>query len=245
MRLVSSRAKAAFTALAGISAVHLVAQGTAPGGVVAEVSQILLMPAVAAVLLAGVRTPRSRTVKLAGLALFFSWLGDTLPRFGEGSALVELYSFDGFLLMVGGFLAAQIAYCAAFARHRRDSWAVRPVALGAAGALLVAVLAVIAPAAGGLLAPVAVYAVSLLAMALLATGLGPKAALGGLVFVASDALIGLRAFAGIDALERPAWGVVVMATYIVGQTLLTLGVLDRDAERAEAGLSRTTSAASR
>ena len=59
-------------------------------------------------------------------------------------------------------------------------------------------------------------------MAVLATGLGWVAGIGGALFFVSDSLIALRAFADVTL---PAHGFWVMLTYIVGQTLLVLAVV--------------------
>ena len=78
----------ALAVLVVVTLVHLVAQGTAPGGVVADLTQAVLMPALAWVLLTSTPIPRSRLVRLTLLALALSWLGDTLPRFAaDGSAV--------------------------------------------------------------------------------------------------------------------------------------------------------------
>jgi hypothetical protein len=60
-------------------------------------------------------------------------------------------------------------------------------------------------------------------MAALSTGLGAVAAVGGALFLVSDSMIALGAFA--DWFDPPASGFLIMSTYIVGQLLLTAGVL--------------------
>jgi hypothetical protein len=59
-------------------------------------------------------------------------------------------------------------------------------------------------------------------MAVLATGLGWVAGIGGALFFLSDSFIALRAFADVTL---PAHGFWVMLTYILGQTLLVLAVV--------------------
>ena len=99
---------AALVTLAVVTLVHLLAQATVPGGVVADLTQVLLMPVLAWALVTSTPNPKSRLVRLVLLALTLSWLGDTLPRFaGDGSDL-------GFVLMLVTFLLAQLAYVAAF-----------------------------------------------------------------------------------------------------------------------------------
>lgn len=204
----------ALVAFVGISIVHLAAQLAAPDGPVAPATQVVLMPLLAWVLLAGTRAPRGRLVRLALVALGFSWLGDTLPKLASGDA--------GFLLMVGGFLLAQVAYGAAFLPSWRASLVARaPLLLIPYAAVLVTLVALCWRGAGGLLLPVVVYGLALTTMAVLATGLGWQAGVGGAVFLVSDSLIALHAFASLDL---PAQGFWVMLTYIVGQALLVLGV---------------------
>lgn len=93
------------------SAVHLVNHLVGESeGVVDSVSQIGLMALLALVLLAATRdlTPRPRLVILAVVALFFSWLGDAIPRFLDGDT--------GFMAMIGGFFFAQVFTLSRFGR---------------------------------------------------------------------------------------------------------------------------------
>jgi uncharacterized membrane protein YhhN len=205
-----------------VTAVHLVAQLVAPEGAVAEVTQPLLMPALAAVLVTGMSS-RPRLVRLTLVALLFSWLGDTVPRFVGDDV--------GFLAMVGCFLLAQVAYVVAFWPARHASLASRPLLVVPYLVALVVLVALCREGAGDLLVPVVVYGVALAAMAVLATGLGPVAGVGGAVFMLSDSLIALRAFADV---ELPAHSFWVMLTYVVGQALLVTAVRARAADTAPA-----------
>ncbi|MFS3127640.1 lysoplasmalogenase [Nocardioides sp. Bht2] len=175
------------------------------------ITQILLMPAVAALLWTLTDAPRGRLVRLGLVALGFSWLGDTLPRFVD----------DGFLLMVGGFLVAQVIYAVAFWPYRSRATVARARWLVPAAAVVVIALLWVCRDAGWLLPAVAVYATALVAMALLADGVNPVAGVGALVFVVSDAMIGLGAFTDLDL---PASGFWIMLTYITAQILITLGI---------------------
>jgi len=211
----------AVLAFALVTAVHLVSQLLGHRQI-ADLTQVLLMPLLALVLLCATRAPRSREVRLVLVALGFSWLGDTLPRLADGDAAL--------LTMIGCFLLAQLVYAAAFWPSRHRSVLGRPLALLPyllAGATIVGLSAL---EAGALLPAVAVYALAILAMAVLATGRGRVAAIGAAVFVLSDALIALDAF---GVLTLPAHAVWVMATYVAAQVLLVLGVLA--GERAAAG----------
>lgn len=211
-----------------VAATHLTAQLLDLEGL-ASASQVLLMPVLAAVLWRSSQAPRSGLVRLTLVALGFSWLGDTAPRLSEGDA--------AFLLMVGFFLVAQVTYVVAFWPWRRESvvrhrrrWAVPYVV--AVAALILAC----APHAGGLLVPVLAYGLVLGTMAVLATGVGPLAWAGGALFLVSDGLIALEAFAPWWSL--PLQGFWVMLTYVLAQFLIVLGVL----QRAGHGSDRTATA---
>jgi uncharacterized membrane protein YhhN len=202
--------------------VHLVAQ-VAGADTVATVSQWALMPALAAAVLTATRWPRGHVVTWTLVALGFSWLGDLLPSLVGGDA--------AFLVMVGCFLVAQACYVVAFAPSARCSVLHRrPVLVVPYAVALVALVAACAPGAGSLLVPVAVYGGALTAMAVLATGLGRLAAVGGAIFLVSDALIAFEAFVpGWDLAGQGFW---VMLTYVVGQGLLATAVVGRNvAER--------------
>ncbi|UJP39196.1 lysoplasmalogenase [Cellulomonas palmilytica] len=191
----------------------------------ADVTQCLLMPALAGVLVAATRWPRGHVVTWALAALGASFLGDAVPRLLTGDA--------AFLAMVGCFLLAQVAYVVAFApRVRRSVVRTAPAWLAAYAVVLVVLVAVCAPHAGTLLVPVAVYGGVLTAMAVLATGLGRVGAVGGAVFLVSDALIALGRFVpGWDLAGHDVW---VMLTYTVGQALLVVAVARDNRERRRA-----------
>lgn len=210
----------ALAALAVVTLVHLVAQGVAPGGVVADLTQVLLMPLVAWLLWTTTPDPKSRLVRLALLALGFSWLGDTLPRFvDDGSQL-------GFGLMLGAFLVAQLVYVVALLPWReRSILRTRPVLVAPYVLALVLLIAVTAGGAGAMLPAVIVYGLVIVAMAVLATGLDRVAAVGAIIFLVSDGLIALRAFAGV---ELPLHGVLVMLTYVLAQVLLVAAIAHHD-----------------
>lgn len=194
-----------------LAVAHLTAQ-LAGAGTVAMVTQWLVMPALAAVLWTG--APRDRLVRLVSLALGFSWLGDTVPALFDGDTR--------FLVMVGWFLCAQVTYAVAFWPSRHRSVLRRPALAGYVAAFAV-LLALCAPGAGGLLVPVICYGLCLTVMAVLATGVHPLTGVGGAVFLVSDGLIALDAFAAWYA--PPVPGFWVMATYLAGQALIVAGVV--------------------
>jgi uncharacterized membrane protein YhhN len=211
---------------AALSVTHLGAQ-LAGAGPAATVTQWLLMPALAAVLRG--RGHLSAADRVVLVALGFSWLGDSVPSLLPDGAR--------FLAMVGFFLCAQVAYVVAFRSRWRRSVLPRPAVLAYVAAFA-GLLALCAPGADGLLVPVVVYGVCLTAMAVLATGVHPLAAVGGAVFFVSDGLIALDAFA--NWYDPPVPGFWVMLTYLAGQALIVAGVLRARAAdaRAATGLSR-------
>ena len=215
----------AWGVLALLTLVHLAAQ-LAGAETLADTSQWFLMPVLAGCLWLATRRRadddrpdrRSRLVRLPLVALGFSWLGDTAPDLADGDT--------AFLVMVGFFLCAQVTYTLAFWPYRAGSVLRRPLALAPYLLAFVALVVACAPGAGPLLVPVVVYGACLVLMAVIATGVDRLAAVGGAVFLVSDALIALNAFAPWYAL--PAHGFWVMLTYVVGQVLLVLGVLRRE-----------------
>lgn len=205
----------------GVLAVgHLAAQ-LAGATRLADITQWLLMPALAGALLTLTARPRPRLMVLTLVALGCSWVGDTAPDLTDGDA--------AFLVMVGAFLLAQLAYIAAFWPDRRRSVLLVRRPLLTAFVLAVAALVwACAPHAGPLLVPVLVYGLCLGAMAVLATGVHPLASAGGGLFLVSDGLIALDAFApGYHLAHHGFW---VMLTYVLAQALLVLGVLRRARE---------------
>ena len=183
------------------------------------VTKALLMPALATFVLVATTRPRSRRVRLTLVALGLSWMGDTAPFAAPDDV--------AFLVMVGFFLLAQLAYIAAFGPSanggplRRRPALVLPYTVALA-ALLVACV----PGAGTLVGHAVVYGACLVTMAALASGVHPLAAVGGVVFLASDAMIALGQFT--TWFTPPAADFWVMLTYVAGQALLVAGVLAAD-----------------
>ena len=202
-------------AFVAVALVHLGAQ-LAGGGLVADVTQVLLMPLLAGVLWCETSSPRGRLVTLVLVALGLSWLGDSAPKLTSGDA--------SFLVMIAFFLLAQVAYIAAFLPFRaRSVLHVHRVRLLAYVAVVGALVLACAAGAGALLVPVLVYGACLGTMAVLATGVNRLTAVGGALFLVSDGLIALDAF--VDGFGLPAQGFVVMATYLAAQGLIVAGVL--------------------
>lgn len=171
----------------------------------------LLMPALLAWFLTV--TPRSRLRTLVAVGLGWSWLGDLgLMPSGEG----------WFLAGLGAFLVAQLTYAVAFWPSRRDSVLARPLLTLPYLAVLAGLLAALWGDLGDLRVPVTVYAVVIVTMAMLATGIDRLVGVGAALFVASDALIALDTLAG--AVRLPVHGFWVMLTYLAAQLLIATGV---------------------
>ena len=219
-----------FVAFGVVLAVHLLAHLTIQDGPpVTRWTQWLLMPVLALALWFSTTAPRARLVRLALVALAWSWAGDTFP---------DLVPDDvSFLVLMALFLVGQVAYIAAFLPYRGQSvlarrrWVVGLYALvylgivGGAGVALLPGGADAAPLVIGLV----VYGAALVTMAVLATGVHVLAGIGGALFVASDSLLGLRqALPAIDdSLPAGVYGFAVMATYGTAQLLLVLGLRRR------------------
>jgi uncharacterized membrane protein YhhN len=195
----------------------------------------LLMPTLTGRFLAATRGRRDRLREGTALAHAFSWGGDVaLLGRSEGA----------FLTGVGSFFAAHVCYIAALrsagaGRHttggghvqRRAGHAVGPTA---AAVVWAAGAPVMAWAAGRenptLRLPVAGYATVLAGMLAAATDTDPavpavarrKIALGGILFVVSDAVLGVEKF--LVGGEHPRLDATVMATYAAGQWRIADGV---------------------
>ena len=201
-----------------VTAVHLYTQLNGGQQLLADTTQILLMPLLAWLLLSMGTGAGGRLVRWVLTALAFSWLGDTVPRFLDGQA--------GFLAMVGGFLLAQGCYIAAFWPYRVGSLLARPLLVLPYLAALAVLVLWCAPGAGNLLIPVLIYGAALAMMAILATGLGVMAGVGGAIFLVSDAMIAVRSFTDIPAGALGFW---IMLSYVLGQSLIVAAVWRRSA----------------
>ncbi|WP_436736321.1 lysoplasmalogenase [Streptomyces sp. BBFR102] len=156
-------------------------------------------------------------------AAVFGWGGDTLLRFEDDTA---------FLLGMGSFAVGHVCYLFLFARY--GSAPRRALPLGAAyAAALVLLVALLWPGLpAGLRLPVAAYSLLLTAMAFGALRLGAATAVGGLLFLLSDALIAMDIAEWNTPAPHDFW---VMSTYLAAQYLLVTGVLRAAATpRAEA-----------
>jgi uncharacterized membrane protein YhhN len=199
-----------FAGFVTVSMLHLAGQLSGQASL-HLVTKPLLMPTLLAWFLAV--TPRSRLRTLVGFGLGWSWLGD-LGLMPAG----EMW----FLAGLGAFLVAQLTYAVAFWPARADSVLSRPLLVLPYLAVLVGLLVLLWDHLGDLRLPVSVYAVVIVTMAVLATGLNRTVATGAALFVVSDALLALDAVAGLVRL--PAHDFWVMLTYLAAQLLIAVGV---------------------
>lgn len=194
-----------------VSIVYLVAQATDLESVSAFLKP-LLMPLLLAAFLFSLPRIRSELALLGSLGILFSWAGDvTLASPGD----------LGFLVGLGFFLLAHIAYIILFLRRlrmRRLRWAALVYL-----AWWVALVAILAPHLGSLLIPVAVYGLVLGTMGAIGLSCNRWIAIGGALFVISDTLLGLNRFLpGFDLWQVDT---AIMLTYIAAQGLIAFGAI--------------------
>jgi uncharacterized membrane protein YhhN len=203
------------------------------------ISKPLLMPVLALYLFlsSGFRTTFNRWI---GLALLFSFGGDTLLLFSEQGQGTPLF----FLLGLGSFLMAHLFYILAFSRYQRQEkgwlrtapWALLPFVLYLAW--LLNFLWEDIP--GDMRIPVSVYGLVIISVCLAAVNLKTKVAkqifwlffIGILLFVLSDSLIALNKFKGA-AFYFPKIRLWIMGLYITGQFLITEGAIRLSSGSAE------------
>lgn len=149
---------------------------------------------------------------LGTLALLGSSLGDNSDLGG-----------DEFVQGLGAFAFAHLAYIALFwwgigLRPRSaKKWTVLYIPL------LAVVLVLVLPLAGGISAAVIVYALLILAMAVLASAGSRAIALGACLFVVSDAILAVKLFVP----DFDFWNIdlTIMLCYSVGQGLIIWGTV--------------------
>lgn len=175
-------------------------------------TKALLMPSLLIGLLVALPRVRSGYALWGGLALAFAAAGDIL--LGQPGEL-------GFLVGLGAFLVSHIAYIVLYVRPlrtRRPPW----IALGYAVWWL-ALVVLLAPYAGALAIPVALYGVVLCAAAAAALGTTPLVAAGALLFLMSDTVLAFRMF--YPGFEIPQQDFLIMLAYTAGQGLIILGTV--------------------
>jgi uncharacterized membrane protein YhhN len=206
-----TRTAAVFAPYVLVGVVHLVALLT-NAAQLSSFTKPLLMPLLLAGLLFALPRWRSEVALLGSLGILFSFLGDTSL----------MYSGDlGFLLGLGFFLLAHVGYLILFLRRLRMRRL--PAFAAVYGVWWLALVAVLAPHTGALLVPVAVYGLVLGAMGASALRCNRLVAVGGILFVASDTLLGLDKFLpGFDLWQSDF---LIMLSYIAAQGLIALGVV--------------------
>ncbi|MBN9630894.1 MAG: lysoplasmalogenase [Actinobacteria bacterium] len=190
---------------------HLVAILAGADAVVA-VTKPLLMPALLLALLLALSSRRGETVVLASLGILFGWLGDL--------SLMDVG--PGFVVGLAFFLLGHVAYIVLFVRRLRVRrlprwWSAVYVPW------FVGLLAVLAPHAGGLLVPLALYGLALAALGIIGSACSPWIASGAALFVVSDSLLGLDRF--LPGFAMPQVDFAIMLTYIAAQGLICWGVV--------------------
>jgi uncharacterized membrane protein YhhN len=195
-----------------VGIVHLVAILAGADALVA-LTKPLLMPALLLALLLAVPVRRGGTVVLAGVGILFGWLGD----------LSLMDARPGFVVGLAFFLLGHVAYIVLFWRRmrlRRPRWWSAVFALW-----YVALLAVLAPHAGGMLVPLALYGLTLAVLGVSASACSPWIAVGAALFVVSDSLLGLDRF--LPGFALPQADLAIMLSYIAAQGLICWGIVRR------------------
>lgn len=155
--------------------------------------------------------PGLRPARLLGAGLLLACAADI-------ALLVD--GTTAFLVGMGLFGLMQVTYVTAFIRLGalpilRRRW----IAPGCYVAFWLGANVALWPRLEALAAPIAVYSLLLVSMAAAASALGRTAAVGGLLFVISDLVLGL----GVAGIQLPLQDQAVMATYAAAQLLLVLG----------------------
>ena len=165
-----------------------------------------------------------RVDRVLGVALALSCLGDFLLGVRR---LGSLDSETLFLLGLGSFLFAHLAYITMFRGYRISVWW-KPGPLRLLGVLTIVValgsmLGILLHSLGPLLIPVVVYSLVLSGMGISAmvADLGtPLAGIGALLFIASDAMIAISKFRGPFPGHEP----LIWITYYAAQFLILCGI---------------------
>jgi uncharacterized membrane protein YhhN len=210
-----------FAVYAIVATVHLVSLFVdAP--VVGGATKVLLMPALLVALVVALPRVKSEIAVWAGLGIAFSWAGD---------ALLADPDSGGFVVGLGAFLLAHAAYLVLFIRPMRTK-PITPLAL-AYVVWWIALVGLLAPHLGALLIPVAIYGLVLGASATFALGTNRFAAIGALIFTASDTVLAFKLFHPDFSLWQPDF--VIMLLYVVGQGLIIFGAVTHARGRAARG----------
>ena len=175
-------------------------------------TKLAIMPALLLGFLLSVPARRGLVVVFGVVAILLSWFGD---------ALLASPGDLGFLLGLGSFMLAHIAYLVLFAWPMRQ----RPVPWPALvfAAWWFALVTILAPYIGSLLVPVAGYGLVLATASAAALGTNRLAAIGAALFLISDTILAFRLF--YPGFEFWQMNLTIMVFYIVGQGLIILGAV--------------------
>jgi len=194
-----------------------------------DLTTALIVPLLAAWMFTESRRPLPPPLRLLTFGLVFAWCGD-LALLGSGDVR--------FILGIALFLVMQVCYIGAFRRVPGPglvrAW---PLALVPYVLLWCALATAMVLTSGAAALPGLVYGVVLVTMAVSALDLvirvkpqrnGWHVAIGAALFMISDALIALTAFAGVSS--SPALSAAVMATYAAAQYLIVTGFTRANAQ---------------
>ncbi len=213
-----------------LGALFASAAGVTSAGDVATATKPALMITLLLGLLASTPRPRGPIPAWASAAILLSLAGDVLlAQPGD----------IGFLVGLGAFLLAHLAYTALFLgplRTRR-----MPRLAVAYGLWWFALLAVLLPHLGGLAVPVVLYGAVLGLSAAAALGTNRIVAIGAALFLLSDTLLAFKMF--LPGFEFWQQDFVIMVLYTLGQGLMAVGIV-REARRLRAESSRVSGPAS-
>jgi uncharacterized membrane protein YhhN len=206
-----ARALTMFAPYLLVGIIHLVALA-AGASAVSDFTKPLLMVLLLVAFLFSLPTLRSELALLGSLGILLSWAGDvTLASPGD----------LGFLVGLGFFLLAHVAYIVLFLRRLRVR-RLRPIALVYLG-WWVGLVVVLAPHLGPLLVPVAVYGLVLGTMGAVGLSCNRWIAAGGALFVVSDSLLGLNRF--LPGFELWQVDLLIMLSYLAAQGLIAFGAI--------------------
>jgi uncharacterized membrane protein YhhN len=216
-----------------VAVAYVIASIASVGAEVADVPAVgwvakaALMPLLLAWLLAAAHRPLSRPQRALAVGLVFAWFGDLL------------LAIDGdlpFLLGIAAFLVMQLCYIAAFRRvPGPDMVRAWPVAIAPYAFFWLVLVALMLRGGDILAVPASVYGLVLVTMAVKALGLvlrvprrpGWRVAGGAALFMVSDSLIALTAFAGLTA--NALTGALIMTTYTIAQAMIVTGFVEATA----------------
>lgn len=194
-----------------VGVIHLVALATGTTAV-SDFTKPVLMVLLFVAFLFSMPGVRGEVVLLGSLGILLSWVGDVTLSSPEDL---------GFLIGLGFFLLAHVAYVILFLRKLRTH-GFRPLAVVYLG-WVIALIVVLAPHLGSLLIPVLVYGFVLCTMGALALHCNRWIAAGGAFFVISDTLLGLNNF--LPGFELWQSDFLIMLSYLLAQGLIAFGIL--------------------